>query len=138
MGKVLAGITMMLVLLGHLPPLWALNAGDIKAYKTPDGKALNIVVRNRSGEPRDDYVKSITVTIDDEEPVVQQYRFQRGPSQRMIVPVENFEEIATIVIAADVSRGYGAQITIDAAQLEMQYAESSSPEETANPEAGSW
>jgi hypothetical protein len=84
---------------------WALTPDDITMYKDSNGKQLRIVVRKPTRLPRKEYIKRITVTIDDQKPVEERFYFQRGSAQRMSVPVDNLDTILTIKVIAEPTTG---------------------------------
>jgi len=88
---------------------WAFTADDVKLYKDPDNKQLQVEVKKPTHNPRKDYVKQIEVIVDGKEPVVKQFNFQRGSFQRMVVPVEAVEGIQTVTVVAYPTTGASVQ-----------------------------
>ncbi len=106
---------------------WALTAEDINVYKDPGNKQIIVEVRKPTRLPRKDYVKQIEVTVDNNKPVSERFYFQRGPIQRMNVPVAALDAVQTVAVVAYPTTGGAAQKIFSAQQIESRALKSGSP-----------
>ena len=81
-------------------PVFGRTPTDILLFKDMGKNQLRIKVYNPTRKARQDYVEKIEVIVDDSEPIIKTFNFQKGPYQSMVVIIEKLKDAKEITVVA--------------------------------------
>ncbi|MFH2138012.1 MAG: hypothetical protein ABII88_05840 [Candidatus Omnitrophota bacterium] len=86
-------------------PVYGGSAQDISVQKDKAKQELQIKVRYPTRQPRNQYIRTIEVFIDDQAPIERRFSFQRGNFQKMTVPVPELAAVKKVTVKANPKTG---------------------------------
>ena len=92
---------------------FAHNPADITIDPDFKSNRLSIAVAHHVGSRHNHYIKTIEVTVDGQEPLMEEFRFQTGPYQRTTIRIPGLDEAKSVTIKAECSKGGSLVKTFD-------------------------
>ena len=97
----------LIFLLAMISPVWVLSHNPVAISVEADfsKNQLSISIRHPVTTAREHFIRRVVITVDDREPIVETFHFQKGGYKHLTVDIADLDTVEQLVVEAYSNKG---------------------------------